>query len=168
MELVELLSSGRSVKAKSKAITEALLAQELSVSACRRRLPGLGPTDRATLLEGIEGATRDEPSLVDKAMFVALVDCLEDEAPKVKWEAARTLANVAALHKGRLGGALHSLFVNATHEGKVVRWATAQALAAFVRAGFENEQLNKHVRASAKNESDDGVRKVYAKVVKHL
>ena len=136
--------------------------------AANVRLVTLMTSDRATVLEALEGATRKRPGLIDGPLFTVLVKCLGGPAPRVRWEAARAVANVAAEHPRLLGSAVAPLLANTKHEGKVVRWGAAQAVVALVRAGCDEGNLIAKVRKLAKSESDDGTRKVYQKLLDEL
>ena len=149
-----------------KSLAEGLLKGTLEPAACARALSKLDEVDRATVVESFESATRTRPELVDGNLFNKLVECLADSAPRVRWEAARTIANTAAQHPTHLGRAAQALLANTTHAGKVVRWATAQALAAILRAGHTDDDLEARVRKASTSEQDNGVRAIYDKALR--
>lgn len=165
-ELSRILESKLGAKAKVKAIAEGLLTEAIDPARLGRSLVDLSSSDRATTVEALESATRTMSSLVDGRLFERLVGCLSDPSPRVRWEASRTIANVASDHPSRLEAAVAPLLANTNHDGKVVRWATAQAMAALLRAGCEQPDLIKAVTRLAKSESDEGARKAYAKALR--
>lgn len=160
----ELLASKLTAKKKAKAIGAELLAGTVQPSSLLKKNQSLPEPQLAIVIEALEGATRKKPELVDRKAFAHLVDCLSHAAPRVKWEAARTISNVAALHIDHLEPAVDALLDNSSNESTVVRWATAQALAAIVRAGHGGDALRARVRKIATKEQDDGVRKVYERL----
>lgn len=162
----EVLSSGLGAKKKVKALAEGLRSGAIAPAECVRALSEAPSVDRGTLVESLESATRVQPELVDGDVFRRLVECLADEAPRVRWEAARTVGNVAAQHPGKLAPAVEALLANTTHEGSVVRWATAHALAAILEAGHDPQDLRGRIQEIVARESDDGVRKVYEKALR--
>lgn len=164
--ITDILESRLGAKKKVKALAEALLNGSLDCPAFARALPALADTDRATVVESLESASRQRPELVDRKVFAVLIECLSDDAARVRWEAARTVANVAAQHRDSLGSAVDALLANTTHDGTVVRWATAQALAAILRAGYTEGDLDTRIRDLAAREQDNGVRAVYDKALR--
>lgn len=164
--LEEILSSDLGAKKKAKALADALSAGEITSAGCIEALSGLSDVDRASVLESFESATRKQPELVDAVMFTVLVDNLAHPAPRVRWEAARAIGNVAKLHPDALGRAVAALVPNAEHEGSVVRWATAHALGAILRTGHDAEALAARMEALCVAETDDAVRGVYDKALR--
>lgn len=164
--VTELLASKLTAKKKAKAMAEALLNDSLKPSELMEAIPALPDAELAIVMESLEGATRKEPGLVSDKLFTCLVECLAHTAPRVQWEAARTIGNVAKQHPEHLGPAVKALLVNTANDGTVVRWAAAQALTAILRAGYTDNDLRSRLSDIAAKEQDDGVKGVYDKVLR--
>lgn len=158
-----VLTSKLTAKKKAKAIGSELLEGALKPSDLIEMSRGLADAELAIVIESLEGASRKQPELVDDAVFAFLVKCLARAAPRVKWESARTIGNVAGLHAKHLAPAADALLANASSDGTVVRWATARALTAIVRAGHSEKELRARLSKLAAKETDQGVRAVYEK-----
>ncbi len=152
-------------KKKAKAIADALLSGTLKPEALLEISPTPTDAELAILMESLEGATRKNPALANDKLFTLLVESLSHTAPRVQWEAARTISNVASRHAERLGPAVHTLLENTTNDGTVVRWATAQALAAILRVGYKDNNFRARLKEIAASEQDEGVRRVYDKAL---
>ncbi len=161
--ITELLASKLTAKKKAKAIADALLSGTLKPKALLEASPMLQDAELAIVVESLEGATRKEPALVNDKLFALLVESLGHPASRVQWEAARTVSNVAKQHAEHLGSAIDGLLVNTTNDGTVVRWATAQALASILRAGYTDNNFRVKLSEIAAREQDEGVRGVYDK-----
>ena len=164
--ITDLLASKLNAKKKAKAIADALLSGTLKPQVLLESSLELPDAELAIVVESLESATRKEPALVDDKLFALLVDSLGHAAPRVQWEAARTIANVAKQHAEQLGSAVDALLVNTSSNGTVVRWATAQAFAAILRAGYKDHNLYDRLSEIAARELDEGVRGVYDKALR--
>ncbi len=164
--ITEILASQLTAKKKAKALADALSDGTLDISAFIKARPKLSGPDLATVVESLEAATRKKPELVDAKLFSLLVKCLGHAAPRVRWEAARTIGNTAGQHSNRLGTAVAALLANTSDNGTVVRWATAQALAAILRLGYPGKDLPVRIEKLAASEKDAGVRGVYEKALR--
>jgi len=163
MNLSELFEDS-SLKAKARAgeigaaLAHGSLAPDELLNFARRHSGAI----KATCIEALESATRKAPELVDPALFDFLSDSLDDDEPRVKWESARVIGNVARQFPDRLDGPVEGLLRNATHEGTVVRWASAIALGEILLldAGLRDELLPR-IRRLCDEEEDSGVKKKY-------
>lgn len=162
----ELLALNLTAKKKAKAIANALLSGTLKPQSLLEVSPELPDAELAIVMESLEGATRKEPALVNDKLFNLLVESLGHKAPRVKWEAARTISNVALHHTEHFGPAVDALLANTTSDGTVVRWATAQALSAILRAGYADNNFRAMLSEIAAREQDGGVRGVYDKALR--
>ncbi len=161
--IAEFLTFELTAKKKAKALADALLEGTLTPKALLESAPKLPDAELAIVMESLEGATRKQPALVTDKLFALLIDSLDHGATRVRWEAARTIANVAKLHAERLGPAIDALLVNTTHDGTVVRWATAHALVAILRVRKTDSHLRARLAEINATEQDAGVRGVYDK-----
>ena len=162
----DFLASNLTAKKKTKAIADALSSGTLNPQDLLAASSKLPDAQLAIAMESLEGATRKDPALVSDKLFALLVESLDHAAPRVQWEAARTIGNVAKQHVEHLGSAVDALLVNTTNDGTVVRWATAQALAAILRVGYTDNNFRVRLSEIAAREQDEGVRRVYDKVLR--
>lgn len=125
--------------------------------------------DKATCIESIELATKAEPSLVDAPTLKFVIDCLPEKAPRVKWESARVIGNVAHLHAAKLDLAVTALLKNAIHEGTVVRWSAAYALGEILKQKTKlNVQLLPTIEKLIDSEEKNSIKKIYLQAIKKL
>jgi HEAT repeat protein len=94
---------------------------------------------------------------------------LRDEVPRVKWESAKVIGNIAKLFPTNLDKSINNLLPNAKNEGTVVRWATAYALAEILSLKTEsNKKLLPKIVTLCENEEDNGVKKKYLNALKKV
>lgn len=120
-------------KGKVEAIATMLLNKELSVGELIRHANGAEAKAKGTCIEAIEFATRARPEIAPAACLDFVAEALLDEAPRVKWESAKVVANIAHLHPGRLTDSVRNLLANSEHSGTVVRWSAVRALGEIVK-----------------------------------
>lgn len=127
--------------------------------------------ERGICMEALEYVSKDRPELVKPPRLDAVIEHLNDEdAPKVKWEAARVVGNVAQKFPAEASKAVPKLLLNAKDKGTVVRWSAAYALSEIAKhndAKMRKSLLPK-IAEMAKNERNNGVRTVYLKALKSL
>lgn len=124
---------------------------------------------RATLIEAIEYASKKDPSVVTDAAFDYVISALGDKAPRVKWESAKVIANSCHLFTGKLQRAVAPLLENTEHEGTVVRWSAAGALAKIALCKTEiNVDLLPAIETLMEREDDNAIKKIYQQVLKKV
>jgi hypothetical protein len=69
--------------------------------------------------------------ILDCLTFVS--DSLSDKAPRVQWESAKVIANIAHRYPKKLDNAICNLLANSESSGTVVRWCAALALGEIVK-----------------------------------
>ena len=98
-----------------------------------------------------------------------MIKALKDEEPRVKWESARVIGNVAKLFPTQLDKAIKNLLPNAENTGTVVRWATAYALAEILKLKSDNNKnLLPKIEALCEKEKDNAIKKKYLDAIKKL
>ena len=129
MNLIELLSR-KDIKPKEKTelIAGLLLKKKLHPDELIGFAEAAKDPAKATCIEALEYATRDEPGIINRSAFEFASDSLKLKAPRVKWESARVIANTAHLFPDNLDVAVNNLIANSKHSGTVVRWSSAIAL----------------------------------------
>lgn len=126
-------------------------------------------SDKATCIEAVEYATKKVPDIADESLFIYVTKALKDAEPRVKWESAKVIGNIAKLFSNNLEKAINNLLPNAKDNGTVVRWATAYALAEILKLKTENnKKLLPKVETLCENEEDNGVKKKYLEALKKI
>lgn len=163
MEIEKILNDkGLKAKEKAGAISKAILDEALGIDDVIKAAQKLRDAEKGTCMESLELATRLKPGIATPKSWAFAVKCLEDEAPRVKWEAAKVIANTAPLFKTKLDKAVSGLLANTEHPGTVVRWSAAQALGKIVALKTKhNAQLVPAIEAILKREDNNAIRKIY-------
>jgi hypothetical protein len=98
MTLTELLND-KTKKSKEKVETVSkwlldgsLPTDELIVFAEKAK-----DQEKATCIEAIEFATKQNPKIADESVFAFVTKTLTENAPRVKWESAKVVGNIAHL-----------------------------------------------------------------------
>ena len=94
---------------------------------------------------------------------------LTDNAPRVKWESARVIGNIAHHYPTKLNKAITNLLINSQDNGTVVRWASAYALGEILKLKTKyNNKLLPAIEAIYEKEIDNAIKKKYADAIKKL
>lgn len=168
MALAELLSD-KTKKAKEKVETisrwlleDSLPTEELIVFAEKAKDP-----EKATCIEAIEFATRQDSKIADENVFAFVTKTLKEKAPRVKWESAKVIGNIVHLFPTKLSKPITNLLANTENDGTVVRWATAFAIGEILKLKTKhNKDLMHAVEALCEREQDNGVKKKYLDAIK--
>jgi hypothetical protein len=170
MTIEELLKDKtKKVKVKTEIISNWLLdgsmtTDELIVFAERSK-----DSEKATSIEAIEYATKQNPHIADENVFLFVTKMLTEKPPRVKWESARVIGNIAHLFKSDLEIAIKNLLVNSEYNGTVVRWASAYALGEILKLKTDhNNYLLTAIEKNYKSEEDNGIKKKYLEAIKKM
>jgi len=121
---------------------------------------------KGTCVEALEYATQTNPEIAIPHLK-SIINSLTDQAPRVKWEAARVIANLAPKYPTQAAQALDNLLLNTKDKGTVVRWSTALALGEILKANAKiRASLQKTIEDLVKKEANNGVKNVYLKALK--
>lgn len=168
---IEQVFKDKTIKAKGKVSTigEWLLNGELPIEELVAYAEKQKATDKATCIEAVEYATKKTPSIADENLLTYVTKALKDEEPRVKWESAKVIGNIAKLFPTQLDKAINNLLPNAERTGTVVRWATAYALAEILKLKTEsNKKLLPKIETLCEKEDDNGVKKKYLDALKKI
>ena len=125
------------------------------------------PVVKATCIEGLEYVTKAKPEFLPEAALDFCLRALKDKEPRVKWEAARTIANTIQRFPARAEEAVKALLPNASYEGTVVRWSAAHALAKVISMRTPlNRTLIPKAEAIVERETENSIRKIYEAAIK--
>ena len=101
--------------------------------------------------------------------FAFLTQMLAESAPKVKWESARAIGNIAHLYPLKLKKAISNLLINSEYDGIVVRWASALALGEILKLKTNhNKTLIPTLESIYEKEKDSDVKKKYLDAIKKV
>lgn len=168
---IEQVFQDKTLKAKGKVATigEWLINEELPVEELLAYSEKHQGTAKATCIEAIEYATKKFSAIADENLLDYLTRALKDDNPRVKWESARVIGNIAKLFPTRLDKTIKNLLLNAEHSGTVVRWATANVLAEILKLRTENTKtLLPKIEALCEKEVDNAVKKKYLDAIRKV
>lgn len=166
---IEQVFQDKTIKAKAKVATigQWLSANELPVDELLAYAEKQKAADKATCIEAIEYATKSSPAIADENLLAFVTQSLKDAEPRVKWESARVIGNIAKQFPAQLAPSIKNLLLNTDNPGTVVRWATAYALAEILKLKTAaNGKLLPAIEALCEKEADDGVKKKYLDGIK--
>jgi HEAT repeat protein len=124
---------------------------------------------KATCIEAIEHATRIKPEIATNKCLNFISSSLKDKAPRIKWESARVIGNIAHLYPASLDYAIKNLLENTKNQGTVVRWSASFALGEIVRLNTEhNKTLIPAIEAIAESEPKSSIKKIYQVALKKV
>ncbi len=122
---------------------------------------------KATCMEAMEFATKQNPSIINQKCFDFVCTSLAEKAPRIKWESARVVGNVAKLFPTKLEDAVSNLLNNTEHSGTVVRWSAALALGEILKLKTKlNKDLLPAINAISEREEKASIVKIYVKAIK--
>ena len=168
MNIGELLNDkGLKPKEKTNALSTALLNQSLSVADLLLFAEKAKDPLKATCIEALEYATKQNPALATLDCLQFVSNALKAKAPRVKCESARVIGNIAYLFPGHLEEAIGNLLSNTEHEGTVVRWSAAFALGEIFKIKSpHNADLLPAFEAICVREEKGSIQKIYRSAIK--
>lgn len=122
--------------------------------------------ERGICMETLEYISKDAPEIAEPHVET-VINFLNDKAPRVKWEAARVIANISSKCPEKAVKAVDNLLKNTTDKGTVVRWSSAFAIGEIAKNNkSKQKELIKTIENLAKKEQNNGVKNVYLKALK--
>lgn len=122
---------------------------------------------KASCIEALEFATKQDPTIANEAVLGFAVNSLTEKAPRIKWESAKVIGNIAYRFPEKLETAIGHLLENTEHEGTVVRWSAAFALGEILKLKTPlNIQLLPTLEAISERDDKNSVRKIYLDAIK--
>ncbi|MGJ1434173.1 HEAT repeat domain-containing protein [Sphingobacterium spiritivorum] len=168
---IEELFKEKEIKSKEKTetisnwlIDKSLTVDELLVFAENQKDPV-----KATCIEALEYLTQHHPEFADEHMLLFVTQTLRSKAPRVKWESAKVIGNIAHLFPAKLKEPISNLLENTAHEGTVVRWSAAFALGQIIKLNTEfNVTLLPAVEQVCDQEQKNSIQKIYQDALKKI
>ena len=168
MTLAELLTNKtKKAKEKVETISKWLLDSSLPTDELLAFAENAKDPEKATCIEAIEFATRQNAKIADETVFAFVTKTLTENAPRVKWESAKVVGNIAHLFPTKLSKAISNLLTKSEYDGTVVRWAAAFALGEILKLKTKhNKDLLPAIEAICDREQENGVKKKYLDAIK--
>lgn len=166
---IEELLKDKSTKAKLKVQTIAACLQDgsLPTDELLANAEKAKDQDKGTCIEALELATKQNPGIADESVFTYVTKALSEKAPRIKWESAKVIGNIAHRFPAQLTKAINNLLINAEHDGTVVRWASAYALGEILKLKTKhNKELLPSIETLCEKEINNGVKKKYLDALK--
>ncbi len=170
MTLSELLAD-KTKKAKEKVETIAkwLLNGSLPTDELLAFAEKAKDQEKANCIEALEFSTRQHPKIADESVFAHVTKMLTENAPRIKWESAKVIGNIAHLFPAKLHQAIINLLTNTDHDGTVVRWAAAFALGEILKLNTKhNKDLLPAIETICNKEQNNGIKKKYLDAIKKI
>lgn len=170
MELSALLND-KTLKPKEKtdSIAQDVLSKKIHIADIISASSAMKEPAKATCIEAIEFATKEYPELADEECLKFVVASLKDKAPRIKWESARVIMNIAHLFPKELNDAVVNLLENTTHNGTVVRWSAASALSEILSLKTPlNKILLPAIESLIISEEKNSIKKIYLAAIKNV
>ena len=168
MNITELFSNKElKPKAKTETLSGWLLDNKINADEVTTFAQTAKDPVKASCIEALEFATKQKPSIVNKKIFQFVTQSLTDKAPRVKWESARVIANVAGLFPDKLDETIKNLLTNSEHSGTVVRWSAVLALGEILKLKTKyNKEIMPAIEAICDREEKKSIKKIYLDAIK--
>ncbi len=154
-------------KAKTETISQLLLENKISMDELMQAAALSNDSEKATCIEAIEFATKIKPTVATLACLKYVSKTLTENAPRIKWESARVIGNIAHLYSNKLEEAIKNLLINTESTSTVVRWSTAFALGEIIKQHNNiNRELVPAIKSICDREEKNSIKKIYAAVLK--
>ena len=168
MDISILLNDkSRKPKENTESLSAWLLNGELNATdMCQFASAAKDPV-KATCIEALEFASKQNPAMVNAAVFEFVTQNLTAKAPRVKWESAKVIGNTAHLYKNKLDLSIENLIENTQHQGTVVRWSAAYALGEIIKLKTNhNANLITLAEKICNSDEKNSIKKIYIEAIK--
>ena len=168
MDIAELLNNKNiKPKLKTETLSNWLLDKTISTDQLIQFATNSKDALKATCIEAIEFATKQQPDILKISDLDFIILCLEAKAPRIKWESAKVIANTIHLFPEKTELSINHLLHNTEHPGTVVRWSAAMALGEIIKLKtVVNKNLLPAVNAILQREEKNSVKKIYLAALK--
>lgn len=156
-------------KEKTKLLTDALLDEEITIEMIIDYSETAKGPIKGTCMEVFESATSKRPEISTHTMFVYAQTNLLAKAPRLKWESAKVIGNIAHLYPDQLETSINELLRLTSHKGTVVRWSAAYALSRIViLPKYSSTELVEQLKEISVAEEKASIKKIYEKSLKKI
>ena len=171
MTIDELLKD-KTIKAKEKTetISQRILEGSLPMDELIAFAEKQKDPVKATCIEAIEYATKQNPKIADENVLIFVIKALTEKAPRIKWESAKVVGNIAHLFPTKLEKAIVHLLANTEgYQGTVVRWSAAFALGEILKLNTKHQsELLSAIESICGQEEKNSIRKIYQEFIKNV
>jgi hypothetical protein len=168
--MINTLLNDKSVKNKEKTeiLSQYLLENKISIDdLITAAAASKKEANKATCIEAIEFATKHTASIANEKCLAFVSAALAEKAPRIKWESARVIGNIAHLYPSQLDIATNNLLENTSNSGTVVRWSAAFALGEILKLKNSNyEELRSSLENICEQEEKNSIKKIYLNAFK--
>lgn len=156
-------------KVKTETISQWITDETLSLDELIGFAHSAKDPIKATCIEAIELVTKVNPSVANESVFQFVIQNLAAKAPRIKWESAKVIGNVAHLFPNQLDEAIEKLIENTTFDGTVVRWSAAFALGEILKLKTKhNHTLLPIIESIVEKEEKNSIQKIYLAALKKI
>ncbi len=154
-------------KQKVEVVSKLLLKKSLSCDELVSFAKKSKDPVKASCIEAIEFATKSNPAIADEGVLDFATTSLKEKAPRIKWESAKVIGNIATRFPVQLDNAMKLLLINAKADGTVVRWSAAFALGEIYKLKSPlNKKLLPAIEKLISEEEKNSIRKIYKDALK--
>mgnify|MGYP002076248963 CR=1 FL=1 len=167
MEIITLLNNKTLKPAdKTAIISNHILTGKFTHQELINLANKLSNPDKANIIEAFEYATKKQADIGSQELFDFVAENLSSIAPRVRWESAKVIGNIAPFFTEQLGKAVPQLLKNAFDSGTVVRWSAGYALGEIIKLDTElNREILPHIEEIIKKEEKPSIQKFYEKAI---
>jgi len=156
-------------KERTEAISRLLIDSRISVNELIIFAKKSKDPIKATCIEALEFGTRNNPAIATDECLEFVSEALNEKAPRVKWESAKVIGNIAHLFPDKLDPAIKNLLNNTEHSGTVVRWSAAFALTQIIRTkSRRTEEIIPTIKVVCEREAKNSIKKIYLEALKTI
>lgn len=169
--LIQEILSDKSLKPKQKTdlLVENFNSNRININELLDFASKAKDPYKATCIEVLEFSTKANPKVANLECLNFATENLKSKAPRVKWESAKVIGNIAVLFPDKLDEAITNLLDNTEHIGTVVRWSAAYALGEIVKTKHPKTAiLIPALKNIAENEEKNSIKKIYLAALKKV
>ncbi|MBS7632214.1 hypothetical protein KEJ15_01135 [Candidatus Bathyarchaeota archaeon] len=164
----QILKSRNKPKEKVDALAKEVKENRISIEQLIDYFEVGSVSEKGSCVEAIERIARDKPEIVVSHIDF-IIDHINDQAPKIKWETARVIGNLSQKYPNEVAKAVPKLLLDTKDAGTVVRWSAAFALTEIAKNNLKlQKELVPRFKEIAEKEKNNGVKNLYIKALKIL
>ena len=170
MNITEILGDKNlKPKQKTEILSGLILEGRISISSVLKEAANMKDPAKATCIEAIEFVTQKNAKLALEDCLKFMSDSLTQKAPRIKWESAKVIGNIAYNDINNLDEAVANLLKNAEHESTVVRWSAAFALGEIIKLKHKKYTgLVSELENVCDKEEKNSIKKIYLSAFKKM
>lgn len=124
--------------------------------------------EKGSCFEVLKYVSESNPEIVLPHLdFV--IKLINDKEPKIRWQTARVVGNMAQKFPDKVAKAVPKLLINTKDKGTVAKWCAAFALTEIAKNNTKlQKELVSKMHSILKAEKNNGVKNVYIKALKTI